>query len=192
MRVHYPDELTLREARARYFADNGFGEDGGYSSKWVKLQFGPVPFYFPNTPARVRAVRFHDLHHVVTGYPTTNRGESEIGGYEIGSNCKAFVAAWVLNLMAMGMGLVIAPRAVARAFHRGRRTKNFYGSQFDDALLETTVGEARQRLGLDIDEGSIRPTLADRALLALAYTAGLSLGLAHIAVPVGLLWWWLS
>lgn len=188
MRVHYPDELTLREARTKYFADNEFGDDGGYASKWVKLQFGPIPFAFPNTAGRVRAVRFHDLHHVATGYPTTNRGEAEIGAWEIGSGCKGFVVAWVLNLMAMAMGLVIAPVAVARAFYRGRRSRNFYGTGFDEALLETTVGDARAQLGL-AEGDEIRPTIGDRALMVLAYAAGVTLSLGHLAVPVALVWW---
>jgi hypothetical protein len=32
----YAEALSVREARARYFASNGFG-DGGYGAKWVKL-----------------------------------------------------------------------------------------------------------------------------------------------------------
>src|SRR4029077_17703722 len=44
----YDDALSLRDARGRYFADNSFGDDGGYAKKWVKLQLGPLPFAFPN------------------------------------------------------------------------------------------------------------------------------------------------
>ena len=79
MRSTYDDALSLREARATYFRDNAFGDDGGYGKKWVHVQLGPLPFAFPNTPARVRAVKYHDLHHVVTGYPTDVVGEAEIG-----------------------------------------------------------------------------------------------------------------
>ena len=45
----------------------------------MRLAFGPVRFAFPNTAGRVRAVRYHDLHHVVTGYATDWTGEAEIG-----------------------------------------------------------------------------------------------------------------
>lgn len=69
---------TVAEARARYFAANGFDERG-YAARWVRLQAGPIPIYFPNTRARVRSVRVHDVHHVVTGYATTWTGEAEIG-----------------------------------------------------------------------------------------------------------------
>src|SRR5215470_18087947 len=80
----YADSLTLRDARAQYFTENNFG-DGGYTAKWVKVQAGPIPIYFPNTAARVHAVRFHDLHHVATEYKTTWTGEAEIGAWEIAS-----------------------------------------------------------------------------------------------------------
>src|SRR5690606_19170971 len=94
--------------------------------------------------------RYHDLHHVVTGYRTDVVGEAEIGPWEVGSGCGGFAAAWVLNLYAMVLGLLWgAPGAVFRAFVRGRRTRNLYGVPFDDALLDTPLGALRARLGLD-------------------------------------------
>ena len=69
----YSDALTIGNARAQYFAENNFG-DGGYSASWVKVQAGSIPIYFPNTAARIRAVRFHDLHHVATA--TIPRGRA--------------------------------------------------------------------------------------------------------------------
>jgi hypothetical protein len=97
--------LTMREARTQYFVNNGFGE-GGYNDRWVKPQAGPIPLYFPNTAARVAAVRFHDLHHVLTKYETTWTGEAEIGAWEVASGCAHHYAAWMLNLQAMAVGLV--------------------------------------------------------------------------------------
>jgi hypothetical protein len=40
---------------------------------------GPLAFKIPNTPSRKRAVRYHDLHHTLTGYRTDFRRECEIG-----------------------------------------------------------------------------------------------------------------
>src|SRR5262245_55376361 len=102
--------LTMRAARARYFAENGFGDDGGYASDWVDLKLGPIPFPIPNTPARKRAVAYHDLHHVLTGYKTDFLGELEISAWEIGGGCKGFLAAWQLNLGGMGAGLFLMPK----------------------------------------------------------------------------------
>ena len=156
-----PDEdaaLTLREARGRYFAANGLGE-GGYEDTWVKLAVGPLRFAFPNSPGRVRAVRYHDLHHVVTGYATSWTGEGEIGAWEIASGCRDMIAAWVLNLYAMWIGLWLSPRAMWRAFARGRHSQNLYGEPWSDALLDASVGETRRRLSLE--RATPRTTLAD-------------------------------
>src|SRR4029453_11188168 len=91
-------------ARALYFEDNAFGPDGGYSKSWVPIQMGPIKVAIPNTAARVRAVKYHDLHHVVTGYATDLVGEAEIGAWEIGSGCAGFVAAWILKFYAIVLG----------------------------------------------------------------------------------------
>ena len=139
---------TVRAARTGYFAVNGFDERG-YDDRWVRLQVGPVPIWFPNTSARVRSIRVHDVHHVVTGYATTWTGEAEIGAWEIASGCADHAAAWILNLMAMPIGLAIAPVATFRAFVRGRRSANLYRATIDDALLERPVADVMRALRLD-------------------------------------------
>lgn len=187
MTIAYDEGLPLREARARYFRDNAFGDDGGYSKKWVQLQLGPLPFAFPNSAARVRAVKYHDLHHVVTGYATNVVGEAEIGAWEIGSGCAGFVAAWILNLYAMVLGFLSgAPGAVWRAFARGRHTRNLYRDAYDESLLDTKLGEVRARLGLDSNEAGA--SSADRAAFALWSALALALALATIALPVAALY----
>jgi len=172
--------LTLREARARYFRENGFGEDGGYAKRWVSVRVGPLPLAFPNTQARVRAVRYHDLHHVVTGYATDLRGEGEIAAWEIASGCAGFVAAWALNLYAFALGLATDAGATWRAFLRGRRTRNLYRARYDDALLAERVADVRERLGLGA--GSWAPTPVDRAAFAAWATASFALWLASLAL----------
>jgi hypothetical protein len=171
---HYDPSLLLADARRRYFDDNGFGPTGGYDEAWVDFKIGPVPFPFPNTKARVRAVKYHDLHHLVTGYETNFSGELEIASWEIASGCADMVAAWQLNLGAMGAGFLTAPRRSWRAFRRGRASRNFFRERFDEHLLSMTVGEARQKLGIDQDASSPRPVV-DGVLFVAASLAGLAL-----------------
>src|SRR5687768_13274599 len=127
--------MTVREARERYFVENGLSE-AGYTARWVKLAVGPVPFYFPNTAARRRAVVLHDLHHVATGYSTTWRGEAEIAAWELAGGCGRYWAAWALNTGAMSIGLVIAPRRTWRAWRRGRASRTLYRGEFSPELLD--------------------------------------------------------
>jgi hypothetical protein len=173
------DTLSVREARTRYFAANGFG-DGGYDATWVKLKAGPIPLYFPNTPARVRAVRFHDLHHVATSYATTWLGEAEIGAWEIASSCADHYAAWILNLQAFAIGLFLSPAALWRAFVRGRQTRNLYRGTIDDALLDGTVATLRSRLALD------RPRAPARFRDAVGFAVWSVLALATLAATAAL------
>lgn len=184
---HHDPAISLRDARSRYFEANGLGASGGYEKKWVPLSFGPLRFAIPNTPGRVWAVRYHDLHHVVTGYDTSWVGESEIGAWELASGCRDLVAAWVLNLYAMQLGLWLAPRAVWHAFVRGRHTRNLYGEAFDDALLDETVDAMRRRLGLD------RPlpaaSWADGTRFAVCSGLALALALASGAPLWAVLYW---
>lgn len=189
----YADALTLREARQAYFARHGLG-DGGYDAALVKLQAGPIPIYFPNTKARVRAVRLHDLHHVLTEYDTTWRGEAAIGAWEIASGCGRHYPAWILNILAVAIGLAIAPGAVRRAFLRGCHSANLYATRSPEALLDRTVGELRRTLRLD--RAPALPTPKDHvrfvawAALSLLAAAGpiavvLTLGLAGLRRRLG-------
>jgi hypothetical protein len=186
-----PDE-TLLEARTRYFERNGFGLDGGYSAKWVHVTVGVIPFAFPNLPSRVRAVRYHDLHHVLTGYATDMKGEAEIAAWELATNCRGFGAAWLLNFGTLSYGTVFCPRRVHAAFVRGRHSANLYDRDFDDTLLGRTVAQQRAELGLDRDslEHPLPATLGDH--LAFIGTAMVSLlppiGLL-VAVITGLVAW---
>ncbi len=143
----YSDSLTLAEARAQYFQRSGFDESS-YTAKWVKLKLGPIPFAFPNSEGRKAAVKLHDLHHVATEYDTSWTGEAEIAAWEIGAGCGRYVAAWVLNTMAMAVGFVHSPRRVVKAFRRGRKSTSLYRTRYSDDLLRMTVGELRQQLSV--------------------------------------------
>ena len=160
----YSPELTLRDARTQYFVVNNFAW-GGYDDKWVKVEYGLLRFYFPNTKGRVKVVRYHDLHHILTEYGTSLSGETEIGAWEVATGCTRSLAAWLLNLSGFAWGLVINPKNVYKAFLRGRQTANLYHLPFNDELLSSRVGDLRQQLKLD---GPLHPALlADKTAFIL-------------------------
>ena len=148
--ARYSDAISLFEARGLFFQQADLGADGGYSSRWVRVETKPIPFYFPNWPSRVAAARLHDLHHLATDYETDWPGEAEIAAWEIATGCARYHAAWILNFGGFGAGLVVAPKRLFRAFLRGRRAKtNLYKSGFDESRLnDITVGMLRDQLGL--------------------------------------------
>jgi hypothetical protein len=185
----YDPDLTLREARERYFEINNF-KNGGYDDAWVKMKAGPIPIAFPNTKARIRSVKLHDLHHVLTEYPTTWTGEAEIGAWEVASGCADHYPAWVLNSYAFAIGLVISPLTTYRAFIRGRHSANLYRKVFDDALLSRRVGSMRRELHLE--GGNREATLSDEVSFVFwsffSCVAYLMTGLLILLPLIGLLW----
>lgn len=182
--------LTLRQARERYFDENGFGQGGNYDERWVRVDLGPVPVWFPNSAERVRALRFHDLHHVLTDYRTDFPGECEISSWEVAGGCTDHWVAWLLNLSGMGAGLLFMPRRVARAFQRGLHTRNLYRSEYGEALLGKTVEEMKSALGMDKPVPA--PTWKDRLTFAGWSAAALlssAVGAALFLAPVALGAW---
>jgi len=182
---------TMREARARYFVANDFGADGGYNDAWVNIKLGPLLVSFPNRGGRARAVPFHDLHHVITGYDTNIVGEFEIAGWELGAGCKDYWVAWFLNTGSLTGGLLRAPRRTFRAFVRGRGSRSLYGEDLDE-LLAATVATVRSRMGTT--QAERRPAgPADVVLFGLSAAAGVITGsltvvLGVLAAPVVLAW----
>jgi hypothetical protein len=104
-------------------------------------------------------------------------GEGEIGAWEVASGCRHHWPAWILNLDAMAVGLVLAPRTLYRAFVRGRRSDNLYGLPFDDRLLSSTVGAMRDQLRLN------RPASAGIGDIA-AFLAWSALGVVVALLPI--------
>ena len=146
--MHEP--LSL--ARARFFLDNDFGPDGGYDADYGDAEFAGVPYRVPNGPLRAEALELHDLHHLVTGYDTDWRGESEISAWELASGGPGSTwYAWIVALWGMFVGLLALPERTIAAFQRGRGSRNLYGAPLDPALLDGTVGGLRDELAV-VDE----------------------------------------
>jgi hypothetical protein len=185
----YPDEMTLDEARKLFFQRSNLGEDGGYSSRWVRVESKPFPVYFPNSRSRVAAARLHDLHHIAADYATDWPGEVEISAWEIASGCGRYHAAWILDLGGFNAGIVVAPKRLFRAFVRGRRARtNLYHAGFAEARLkEMTVEMLRDQL--DLKAPPAKASATDVALFL--FWAAVSSAVWTIAPLVALVVVWL-
>jgi hypothetical protein len=182
----YPDAMSLREARTLFFERGNLGADGGYSSRWVRVESKPIAFYFPNSRSRVAAARLHDLHYIAAEYDTDWPGEAEIAAWEIASGCTHYHAAWVLNLGSFAIGLIVAPKRLFRAFVRGRRTRtNLYHTGFSELQLnDVTVGMLRACLAMGAP--SVKARGSDVAMFASwSAAAALWLLLPLVAIVVG-------
>lgn len=186
----YDPRASVRDNLARYFADNGFPDDGGWNDDWVVLaRLGPIPLGFPNTRARKLVIPRHDLHHLATGYATDFIGEAEIGAWELGGSCRQYTVAWVLNMTALAGGGFLAPRRCFRAFVRGRNTRNTYTMDYEP-LLDLPLAELRERLEVERAtpaSGSLGELLSFSALF-LGGVLHNALALTVLISPLGLGW----
>lgn len=184
---------TVRQARARFFADSGFPADGGYTDDWAEADFGTVRYRVPNLPSRRAALQRHDLHHVVTGYASDWRGEAEISGWELGSGAGWYPYAWLIALWGLFTGLLQHPGPTITAFLRGRHSTNLYrpGAPIGSLLQQpvSTLQEALAVLPQGADPWHARPA-TERAADVLALlgwsVAAMLLGVASL-IPAALL-----
>lgn len=179
----YPDDLTLHEARDLYFRKNGF-DDRTYTDSWVRLPVLGRTLYLPNIGARKKAVRLHDIDHVLTEYPTNWLGEFEISAYELGTGCGRYWAAWLINMQAVVLGALRAPKALIRAFARGRRSRGVYGFPSERPLLQKRVGELRAET--TAPRASIRIQPLDVILFLTWFAASIALHLLPL-VAIGVI-----
>ncbi|HLG35435.1 MAG TPA: hypothetical protein VI757_11190 [Bacteroidia bacterium] len=148
----YDSTQTISNALDIYFTKENLGKDGGLDKRWAKIKVGKIYLPLPNTKARKKALVFHDIHHIVTGYDGDWKGEASIGAWEVASGCAKYYVAWVLNLWAMAVGLFIYPKHVLRAFVRGMRTQNLYHHSVPkEEALKMKVSELQKNLLLDKD-----------------------------------------
>ena len=128
MRISAENDMqTPRDLLPAFYRKYQLGDDGGQSRAYVKVELTKkISLYFPNFDARRKAIFKHDVHHMVTGYTSTFKGETEIGAWEIGSGCRQYWAAFILDIAAITPGMLINAAGIYKAFVRGRRTKNLY------------------------------------------------------------------
>ncbi len=162
---------TPRELLNQFYIDNHLGADGGNASSSVKIEMNRYfYFYIPNFDARRKAVIKHDIHHLLTGYTTELKGESEISAWEIASGCKKYRAAFFINLSGFMISFWINFRGALKAFSRGRKTKNLYYDEFStEEALDMTIDELRVLMRLDQYPKEVKPSFTD-VLLFLAFT----------------------
>lgn len=144
----YGDNTLIKDALPQLFKRFNIPLNA-YTTKTFIIKVGIIPIHLPNIPARVRIARFHDIHHILTGYPANWKGEAEIGAWELATGCRKSFIAWFLNSGAVMVGLFMYPKAVVKAFIRGRKTKtNLYYDFNYDSLLTMSVKELRELIGL--------------------------------------------
>ena len=118
------------------------------SKTWLDMRIGNriVPI-FPLWPIR-DVLSKHDIHHILTGYSTDMRGESELAAWELGSGgCHHNVVFWVDRISFLFIGLLAFPIPTLQALYCGMGCRNLFSRDIQE-LLEMDVASVKYQLGL--------------------------------------------
>lgn len=119
-------------------AEQGLDPAYDTAATWP-FTIGPVTIPMPNFSWRRAAIQRHDLHHILTGYPFTMRGEFQVATWEFAAGRYPHWGATLLLLPLVVMGLFWSPTAVWRAFVRGRGEMSLYRPELRDAAARHSL-----------------------------------------------------
>lgn len=143
---------TVRAGRDRYLAENSL-DLNSYAAPGFPIYAGKWVIRLPNPGL----LPLHDLHHVVTGYGTGLIGEAEISAYELRAGCRSLMVH-ILCAGAILLAVFVAPGRIWRAWKRARGTRTLYYSAVPyDSLLEMSVRDLRQHLGIPPEGWRVKP-----------------------------------
>lgn len=176
--------MTIPDELADFYKRSGFGDVVGAIPLTVPVYTGCMLVPLPNIETRRRFLKYHDLHHLVTGYSVGRIGEGEVSAWELGTG-SAFVSPTlgVMNLIALSTGLVLEPRRMWWAFRRGCTSRNLYSAAVRadlDSGRWPDVSALRQELLGGKASGA---PIFIRAVEFAAYSAVALLVHAVIAIP---------
>jgi hypothetical protein len=135
-------EPSAAEALAAFRDANGLRHDERHAPLW-EIRIGRFAMMMPNFAWRRRAIDAHDLHHLLTGYPCTVKGELEIAAWEFGAGRYPHWGATLFCGPLVLAGLAAMPRRTIAAFRRGRRGRSLYRDGLSDRLSALPLAAAR-------------------------------------------------
>ncbi len=135
--------MTIEAELKAFYQKCGFGDALGSRSRTVPVYTGCLLVPLPNIETRRRFLKYHDIHHLVTGYSVGRIGEGEVSAWELGAG-SAYISPilGIMNLIALSTGLALKPKRMWRAFKRGCRSFTLYPTlrraRLDDGRWHST------------------------------------------------------
>ena len=176
--------LALEDELAAFYERSGFGEVAGRRPRTVAVYTGCMLVPLPNIEARRRFLKYHDLHHLITGYSIGRIGEGEVSAWELGCG-SALVSPTLglMNLIALSTGLLLEPRRMWRAYRRGCASRVLYPVDVRaavDAGRWPSVAALRESF---LESAAPRAPIALRTVEFGCYSVAALLVHAIIAIP---------
>lgn len=144
-----PDDASLNQAMALFYQKNGFGPIvGDREPLTVGVYTGCLIVPMPNIGVRHKYLKYHDLHHILTGYTVGRIGEGEVSAWELGTGSMfRHPILGVMNLIALSTGFFLKPKRMLQAYRRGLISANTYDlstRQWIDTHGDSPLSELKQ------------------------------------------------
>lgn len=121
------ETMTLKEELTAFYRRCGFSGTADRKACTVPVYTGCLLVPLPNIETRHIYLKYHDLHHISTGYSTGRIGEGGVSAWELGTGSMLnSPLLGTMNLIALSTGLVLQPKRMWRAYRRGCRSRNLY------------------------------------------------------------------
>lgn len=132
-----------------FYSRAGFGDSIGKRTLTVPVYTGCLLVPLPNIEMRHKYLKYHDLHHLITGFSVGRIGEGEVSAWELGTG-SFFInpILGIMNFIALSTGLVLEPKRMWEAFKIGAKSKNLYKAKTRKAIDSgqyNSVNELRER-----------------------------------------------
>ena len=147
---------AVHQALSEFYTKHNFGEELGKRPKTVDVYTGCLLVPMPNIETRNKYLKYHDIHHIITGYSVGRIGEGKVSAWELGTG--SFYVnpiLGVMNLIALSTGVFLDRHAMWHAYKRGCCSSNLYKakSRIDidtnswgsiEQLRDKNVGDPKQ------------------------------------------------
>lgn len=170
---------TVAQALAHFRNVNQLDPDPD-AGRWWACKIGSVSIRFPNFPWRRKAVLRHDLHHMMTGYPLTMKGEFQMAAWEFAAGRFPNVAASLFCLPLVIAGIILSPRLVWTAFLAGRNSNSLYRYESTEELLAQPLANLRAEIATE-------PVTAFTSADLAAFARLLIQSLAVVIIPMAVI-----
>jgi hypothetical protein len=123
--------MDVNTALSEFYTKHGFGNDiGKRPPLTVKVYTGCMLVPLPNLEVRRIYLKYHDLHHILTGYSVGRVGEGKMSAWELGTGTfYTHPMLGLMNLIALSTGIFLNPKGMLSAFLVGKRSYNIYSKQ---------------------------------------------------------------
>ena len=168
-------ELTVGDAAAGM----PFGKDHFFApespAKWWYFKVLGLKIYCYNFDWRKRALFTHDLHHVVTGYPCTMKGEMQVATWEFAAGRFPNIFSNLFCLPLVAAGTLLIPGKTFKAFQRGQQSRSLFAHHLGQDVRHWPL---EKLTALSVRHQTKRPLVFQ--ILAFAALSGLSFFLAAL------------